>query len=157
MFEEMFLNELKKDFFKAFDKHAKQQQVTTEQLQVKLQLGKAEGEITYEIYRDWKTKIQSTDFKGVMCIRLDIFNKEAMLTPVLHSLMNIHMAYHTEITKAMERREELEKDRVYDINQCSCFLFLRGKEICVALHDGYDFFKITTLLDLLQTKLEFET
>lgn len=118
MLNEVFLDLVKADFIKAIGKHAKKAGIGNENIQIQIKLDAEEG-LIYSIYHDWKCAVPKCSFKEVMCIQLDVFNKEGMLSPHIYEMLLKQVtAYEADPTKF------------------SAFLFERHKTIGCSLYVG---------------------
>jgi len=130
MLNDVFLDLVKADFLKAIDKHAKKAGVGNEDIQIRIKLDAEEG-LIYAIFHEWKIANPKCTFKEVMCIQLDVFNKEGMLSPHIHAMLLKQLSnYDT------------------DTDNFSAFLFQRNKTIGCALYVGSQPVKVCLLSDL---------
>lgn len=130
MLNEVFLDLVKADFIKAIGKHAKKAGVGNEEIQIKIKLDAEEG-LTYAIYQQWKPSNPKCSFKEVMCLQLDVFNKEGMLSPHIYEML-------------LKQATKYEADTA----NFSAFLFERHKTIGCALFNGNKVLRTCLLADL---------
>lgn len=130
MLDQVFLDLIKGDFIKAIGKHAKDAQLLSEDIQIQIKLDAEDG-LSYALYNKWKCVKPKCTFKDVMCIKLDVFGKEGILSPHIYEML-------------------LKQISVYqsDADKFSAFLFERHKTICCALHDGNGYVRTCLLNEL---------
>lgn len=130
MLEQVFLNLIKDDFIKAIEKHAKALKAKNEDIQIRIKFDVETG-LSYAICQQWKVVKDNCSFKDVMCIKLDVFNKEAMLSPHIYEML-------------------VKQVTIYNANAetFSAFLYERHKTICCSLHDGIEYKRSCLLNDL---------
>jgi len=133
MIAELFLGQIKSDFHKGLSKLAHSEKVEIEDVQIKIQISNEEQGLSYGIYRKWKCAKEKSTFKEIMGIGLDIFGKEATISPVIYELL-------------------LKKITQYESQpyEFSAFLFERNKQICVVFKNGNEFLKPCLLSDLFE-------
>lgn len=133
MIAELFLGQIKSDFHKGLSKLAKTEGVSIEDVQVNIRISNDEQGLAYSIFRKWQLAKEKSTFKEIMGIGLDVFGKEATISPVIYELL-------------------LKKITQYDADPYtfSAFLFERNKQICVAFQNGKDFDKPCLLSDLFE-------
>jgi len=130
MLEQVFLDLIKADFIKAIQKHAKMHNVGNEDIQIRIKFDVENG-LSYAVCKQWKVVQDNCSFKDIMFIKLDVFNKEAMLSPHIYEML-------------------VKQVEIYNSNAetFSAFLYERHKTICCSLHDGIEY-KRTCLLNEL--------
>jgi hypothetical protein len=133
MLAELFLGQIKSDFHKGLSKLAKTEGVSIEDVQVNIRISNDEQGLAYSIFRKWQLAKEKSTFKEIMGIGMDVFGKEATISPVIYELL-------------------LKKITQYDADPYtfSAFLFERNKQICVAFQNGKDFDKPCLLSDLFE-------
>lgn len=130
MLNDVFLELVKSDFIKAIEKHAKKASVSSEDVQIQIKLDAEQG-LKYAIFNQWKQRRANCTFKDVMCIQLDVFNKEGMLSPHIHEML----------IKQVEQYE-CDPENFY------AFLFKRNNTVGCALYVGIDNVRTCPLSDL---------
>jgi hypothetical protein len=134
MLAELFLGQIKSDFHKGLTKLAKAQDVSIDDVQVKIQISNEEQGLSYAIYRKWKLAKEKSTFKEIMGIGMDVFGKEATISPVIYELL-------------LKKITQYESDP----DTFSAFLFERNKQICVVFQNANEFLKPCLLSDLFET------
>jgi hypothetical protein len=134
MLAELFLGQIKSDFHKGLSKLAKAQDVSIDDVQVKIQISNEEQGLSYAIYRKWKLAKEKSTFKEIMGIGMDVFGKEATISPVIYELL-------------LKKITQYESDPY----TFSAFLFERNKQICVVFQNANEFLKPCLLSDLFET------
>lgn len=129
MFEEIFLNQVKADFSKAITKHAKDNGVENKDIQIRININE-EG-LGYSLYKNWNLVKENLSFNDVLHIRLDVFGKEAMLSPHIYEMLVKQISIY-----------DAAPERFY------AFLFEHNSTICVALHNGTSYVRTCPLGDL---------
>lgn len=129
MFEELFLNQVKADFSKAITKHAQDNGVENKDIQIRIQIN--ENGLGYSLYKNWNIVKEGLSFNDVLHIRLDVFGKEAMLSPHIYEMLLKQISIYNG-----------SPERFY------AFLFEHNKTICVALHNGNEYVRTSPLGDL---------
>jgi hypothetical protein len=130
MLNEIFLDMIKNDFIKAIGKHAKQHGVKSEDIQIQIKVDDEEG-LSYAIYKQWKVAVPKCNFKNVMHMQLDVFGKEAILSPHIYEMLLKQISTYNA-----------------DANTFSAFLFERHKTICCSLHNGKEHVRACPLGEL---------
>jgi hypothetical protein len=133
MLAELFLGQIKSDFHKGLSKLAKTEGVSIEDVQVNIRISNDEQGLAYSIFRKWQLAKEKSTFKEIMGIGMDVFGKEATISPVIYELL-------------LKKITQYESDPY----QFSAFLFERNKQICVAFQNGNDFLKPCLLSDLFE-------
>lgn len=134
MLAEFFLGQIRNDFSKGLGKLAKNENVGVEDIQIQIKLSQsqsAEYGLDYAIFRKWQVARPKSTFKDILGIKIDILQKEATLSPVIHELL---------VRKIGEYNIEPQN--------FSAFLFERNKTINIAFHDGHNYLKMCPLSDL---------
>lgn len=129
--EQLFIGQIKKDFHGGLLKLSKTQGVDIEDVQIKIRISNDEQGLGYSVYRKWQCAKEKSNFKEIMGIGLDIFQKEPTISPVIYELL-------------------IKKINQYnsDPYQFAAFLFERHKQICVVFQNGNEFLKPCLLSDL---------
>jgi len=133
MLAELFLGQIKSDFHKGLSKLAKTEGVSIEDVQVNIKISNDEQGLAYSIFRKWQLAKEKSTFKEIMGIGLDVFGKEATISPVIYELL-------------LKKITQYESDPY----TFSAFLFERNKQICVAFQNGDNFEKPCLLSDLFE-------
>lgn len=87
----MLVGKLRKNFFNGIEKIAKENNVTSDKVQIKLIFGESPlNPLKYIICVDWK-QVRESNFKEVMDIKLDLIGQENIVVPQLVHKMAMNM------------------------------------------------------------------